>query len=151
MDFHLQVWTMPNTLAFLLKTWIYLWKHSGTNFLASISNFAAFSFLSQISQFLASFFTFIILSFLDFFFSSFLFSFLFLFSFFSSFSFCFYQSNLLYLGLYCFPHSSRYLVIFTFSVLQSISGLWWANHSIPKIMFHFCPSIMFISIFSLCP
>ena len=47
------------------------------------------------------------------------------FSFFSSFfslSFCFYHPNFSCFGLHCFPHSSRHLIIFTFSILQSISG-----------------------------
>ena len=52
-------------------------------------------------------------------------------------SFYFYHPNISCFSLHCFLHSSRYLVIFTSSVLQSISGLWKASHSIPKITLHF--------------
>ena len=78
----------------------------------------------------------------------FLFLVLLFFLFFSS-SFYFCYSDFSCFSLHCFSHSSRYLIIFTFSVLQSILGLWQASHSISKIIFHFCPPITSISVLSL--
>ena len=135
---------------FLPKTLIYLWNFSGTNFLASTSDFAISSSSSQISYSSATFFTSIVFSFFCFFF--FLFSFCFLpASYFASSFFCFSQPNLPCFGLHYFPYSSGHLIIFTSSVLQSISGLWCASHGIPRITVHFCPLIISISILSLCP
>ena len=106
-------------LAFLLKTWIHLWNLSRTSFFASASNFVASSSSSQISHSSAIFHTSI-----SFGFFSFLLFFLFLSaSFFSSSSLCFCHPDFPCFGLYYFPHSSRHLIIFTSSVLQSISGL----------------------------
>ena len=107
------------SLAFFLKTWIYLWNPWGTNFLASSSDFAIFTSPFQIFYSFATFFTSIIFFFLVF--SSFFFhhpssaSSLF----FSS-SFCFCYLNFLYFSLHYFPHFIEHLVIFTSSVLQSI-------------------------------
>ena len=53
---------------FLPKTLIYLWNFSGTSFLASLSDFAAFFFSSQISHSSATLFTSIVFSFFCFFF-----------------------------------------------------------------------------------
>ena len=134
---------------FLPKTLIRLWNFSGTNFFASASDFAAFSSSSHISHSSATLFI-----------STVFFSLCFLFSLsshflptfaFASSSFCFCHPDFPCFGLHCFPHSSRHLVIFTSSVLQSISGLWRASYSIPKITIHFYPPIMSISILSLCP
>ena len=58
-------------------------------------------------------------------------------SFFFSSSFCFCYPNFPCFSLHCFSHFSRHLVILISPVLQSISGLWYASHGIPKIMFHF--------------
>ena len=118
------------SLTFFLKIWIYLWDIRETNFLASSSDFAAFSSLFQISYSSVTFFTFIVCFFFSFFFLFyffFLFSFSFYFfpsSFLFSFSFCFCYSNFTCFSLYCLLYFSEHLVIFTFSVLQSISGLW---------------------------
>ena len=68
--------------------------------------------------------------------------------FFFSFFFCFYYPNFPCFGFHYFPHSFEHLFIFTSSVLQLISELWQASHSIPKIIFHF---YLLISILSLCP
>ena len=138
------------SLAFLPNTWIYVWNLSGTNFFASSSNFAAsFSSLFQISHSCTTLFTSIIFSLFGFLcsFCSCLFSA----SSFSSSSFCFCHSDFPCFGLYCFPHSFGHLIILTSPVLQSISGLWCASHSISKIMFHFCSLITLISVLSLCP
>ena len=144
-----------HSLAFSPKTWIYLWKCSSTSFLASASDFAAFFSSPYISHSFTSFLTSIVLSFIDFFFFFFFFPHSLsshLLSFSSPFSslFYFYQPDFPCFGLYCFPHFSGNLVILTSSVLQSISGLWHASHSIPKIMFHFYSLITSISIFFLC-
>ena len=136
---------------FLPKTLIHIWNFSGTSFLASVSNFTASSSSSQISYSLAILFTSISFSFFCFF--SFCFSFLSHFlpaSSFASSSFCFCHPDFLCFSLHCLPHSSGHLVILTFPVLQSISRLWQASHSIPKITLYFCPSITSISVLFLC-
>ena len=99
------------SLAFLPKTWIHLWKHSGTSFLSFASDFATLSSSSQIFHFSANPFTSIVFPLLDFF--LFFFSFFCFFSSFFSFSFCFYQPDFPCFGLYYFLHSSEHLVIFT--------------------------------------
>ena len=133
-------------LAFYPNTWIHLRNLRGTNFLVSSLDFSIFSSSSQISYSSATSFTSIGFSFFGFFF---LFSFFlcffsscfFFFSYFASSSFCLCHPNLSCLGLYCFPHSSGHLIIFT-SIFQSISGLWWASHNISKITFYFCSPII---------
>ena len=62
---------------------------------------------------------------------------------FFSLSFCFCHSDFPCFGLYYLPHSFGHLVILTSPVLQLISGLWQASHSISKITFHFCSLILF--------
>ena len=111
---------------FLPNILIYLWNCSGTNFLASASDFAAFSSSSQISHSSAILFSSIVLSLFSFFFFCFsAFSSLFFpASSFASSSFCFCHHSFPCFGLHCFPHSSEHLVILTSPVLQSISGLW---------------------------
>ena len=126
-------------LCFFSNTQIHLWNFSGTNFFTSSSDFTTSSFLFYISHHSATFFTFIILSLFGLFF--FFFSFLF----FSS--FCFYHPDFPYFSLYCLPHFTEHLVIFTSSVLQLISELWYASHIISKITLHFCLPIIFFSIF----
>jgi len=125
-------------------------KFFSTSLFASSSNLAVSFSLSQISYSSAIFFTFIILSFFGFFFSFF---FCFFSCFFPSFSFLssffFSYPNFLYFGLYCFSHSSEYLVIFTSPILQSISELWQVSYNILKITFYFCSPITSISILSL--
>ena len=141
------------SLVFLLKTWIHLWNLFDTSCFTSSSNFAI-SFLSYIFYSSATFFISIIFSFFGFFlFLSFLFLFFLLLPLFLPFSsfFCFSHPNFPYFGLHCFSHSSRHLVIFTSLVLQSISGLWWVNYDISKIILHFYPLIISISVFSLYP
>ena len=128
------------------KTYIYQWNHSGINFFAFFSNFTVSSSSSQIFHSSAIFFTSIVLSFLGF-------SFLPPFSILSSlvsFFFCFCYPSFSCFGLYCFLHSSDYLIIFTSSILQSISELWQASYNIPKIILYFYPLITSISILSLC-
>ena len=134
---------------FLLKTLIHLWNFSRTKFFASASNFAASFSLSQISHSSATFLTSTVFPFFCFLFS--FSSHFFPASSFASSSFCFFQPDFPCTSLYCLPHSSGHLIIFTFPVLQSISGLWHASHSIPKITVHFCPPIISISILSLYP
>ena len=68
-------------------------------------------------------------------------------SFLFSSSFCFYHPDFPYFSLYCLPHFTEHLVIFTSSVLQLISELWYASHIISKITLHFCLPIIFFSIF----
>ena len=78
------------------------------------------------SKFLISLLPSLLLSFFLFFvFSSlfFLLLFLFLSLFFFSFFFCFYNPSFSYFGLYCLPYSSRYLIILTSSIFQSILEL----------------------------
>ena len=131
------------------------YNSSGTSFLASASDFTVSSSSSQISHSFTSLSTSIVVSFLGFFLFSFSFfypfsSHLFLFSSLSSFFFCFCQPDFLCFDLHCFPYSSEHLVIFTSPVLQSISRLWYASHSILKLTFYFCPSITSISVLFLC-
>ena len=66
----------------------------------------------------------------------------------SSFWFCY--PGFFCFGLYCFPQFSGHLVIFTSPILQSISELWQAGHSIFKIILYFYLSITSISVFFLC-
>ena len=135
---------------FLPKTLIYLWNFSGTSFLASVSDFATSSSSSHISYSSTTFFPSITFSFFCFFcfsFSSCFFSA----SSFASFYFCFCHSSFSCFGLHCLLYSSGHLIIFTSPVFQSISGLWRASHSIPKITIHFCPLIMSISVLFLYP
>ena len=134
------------SLAFLLKIWIHLWNLSGTSFFVSSFDFTVSFSSSQIYYSSIIFFTFIILFFFCFFFSHFISS-----SSFFFFSFCFSHPDFSYFGLYCFLHFSGHLIIFTSSVLQLISGLWWASHSISKITLYSYFSITFISVLSLCP
>ena len=136
-------------LAFFPKTWIYLWNLWGTNFLASSSDFAVFSSSSQISHSSATFFTSIILFFFCFSFS-FLLSFVLSLIFLLLLLFLLFHPDFLCFGLHCFPYSSRHLIIFTSSILQSISGLWWASYGILKITLYFCSPITSISVLSLC-
>ena len=103
-------------LAFFPKTWTHLWNLLSTNFLASSSDFTTSSSSYWISHFSTIFFTFIVL-------------------FFFPFYFCY--SCFPLFDLYYLPHFSGYLIIFTFPILQLISELWWASHSIPKITLHF--------------
>jgi len=65
---------------------------------------------------------------------------------FSSSFFCCYYSSFSYFSLYCFLHSSGCLIIFTFSIFQSILGLWQASYKISRITFYFCPTIILIYI-----
>ena len=74
----------------------------------------------------------------------------FLFFTFSS-SFCFCYSAFLYTGLHYLLYHSGHLIIFTSSIFQLIFGLCQTSHSMPKITPHFCLSITFISVLSLCP
>ena len=110
------------SLVFFLKTWIYLWNLGGTNFLVFSLDFTTSSSLSQISYSFTILFTSIFSSFFSLFF--FLSCCFFLSCFFFSSSFCFYYSSFPYFGLYHLLHSSKHLVIFTSSILQSILGLW---------------------------
>ena len=134
---------------FLPKTLIHLWNFFGTSFFAPSSDLAASSSLSQIFHFSATLFT-----------STIFLSFSFLFSRSSHFcpasplvssSFYFSQPNFPWTSLHCLPHFSEHLIIFTSSVLQSISGLWCASHGIPKITVYFCLPIISISVLSLYP
>ena len=120
------------SLTFLLKIWIHLWNFSRTSFLAFASDFAVSSSSSQISHSSATLFTSIVFSFLFSFSSHFLPAFSF-----ASSSFCFCHPDFPCFSLHCLLHSSEHLVILTFSVFQSISGLWQANYGIPKITLHF--------------
>ena len=142
------------SLAFLLKIWIHLWNLSGTSFFISSSDFTVSFSSSQIYYSSIIFFTSIILFFFCFlfsFFSCFFFSHFISSSSFFFFSFCFSHPNFSCFGLYCFLYFSGHLIIFTSSVLQLISGLWWASHSISKITLYSYFSITFISVLSLCP
>ena len=133
------------SLAFLPKTWIYLW-FSDTNFFASIFDFAISSSLFQISHFLATLLTSTIFFFSFYSFSSCFFPS----SSFLSVSFCFCYPNFPCFDLHYFLHSSGHLVIFTSSVLQSILELWQASHGISRIIFYFCLFITLIYVLFLC-
>ena len=50
-----------------------------------------------------------------------------------------------------FLHSLEYVIIFTSLIFQSISELWHANYSIPKITLYFSSPITSISVLSLYP